>query len=104
MTSKATAPARAWSATTPVPPASQPGEAAAADARHRRSRNVAFKTALEDSWFGIIKSTVQNLSRARLLVPLKRVGRLVSGDTLAVVRSGNWWQRHVLAGRSTGPR
>lgn len=49
------------------------------------------KARLERSWMGTAKRWAKNSSViARILVPLKKVGRLVFGDTQKVVRSGNW--------------
>jgi len=49
------------------------------------------KSRLERSWMGTAKRWAKNSPMvARLLVPLKKVGRLFFGDTQTVVRSGNW--------------
>jgi uncharacterized protein (DUF362 family) len=50
-----------------------------------------LKAKLEHSWMGRIKRFLfgKNLL-SKLFVPLKKVGRLVFGDTQKVVRSGNW--------------
>ena len=49
------------------------------------------KARLEHSWMGAAKRIAKS-SRAvsRMLVPLKKLGRLYFGDTQSVVRSGNW--------------
>jgi len=52
---------------------------------------VTPKTRLEHSWMGTAKRWLRNRHRAsRLFVPIKKVGRLIFGDTQKVVRSGNW--------------
>ncbi len=49
------------------------------------------KAKLEHSWMGGAKRVLKNSPLlSRLFVPLKKVGRLVFGDTQSVVRSGNW--------------
>ncbi len=49
------------------------------------------KARLEHSWMGTAKRWVKGRPvMSRLLVPLKKAGRLVFGDTQKVVRSGNW--------------
>jgi uncharacterized protein (DUF362 family) len=49
------------------------------------------KAKLEHSWMGSAKRVLKNSPLlSRLFVPLKKVGRLVFGDTQSVVRSGNW--------------
>jgi uncharacterized protein (DUF362 family) len=49
------------------------------------------KAKLEHSWMGGAKRVLKNSPLlSRLFVPLKKVGRLVFGDTQKVVRSGNW--------------
>lgn len=50
-----------------------------------------FKAKLEHSWMGRIKRFLfgKNLMSS-LFVPLKKMGRMVFGDTQKVVRSGNW--------------
>jgi uncharacterized protein (DUF362 family) len=49
------------------------------------------KAKLEHSWMGGAKRVLKNSPLlSRLFVPLKKVGRLVFGDTQTVVRSGNW--------------
>jgi len=49
------------------------------------------KAKLEHSWMGSAKRVLKSSPLlSRLFVPLKRVGRLVFGDTQKVVRSGNW--------------
>ncbi len=49
------------------------------------------KAKLEHSWLGTAKRLVKDSPLlSRLFVPLKKVGRLVFGDTQKVVRSGNW--------------
>jgi hypothetical protein len=49
------------------------------------------KARLEHSWMGAAKRVLKNSPLlSRLFVPLKKVGRLVFGDTQKVVRSGNW--------------
>jgi uncharacterized protein (DUF362 family) len=50
-----------------------------------------FKAKLEHSWMGRIKRFLfgKNLL-SKFFVPLKKLGRLVFGDTQKVVRSGNW--------------
>jgi uncharacterized protein (DUF362 family) len=51
-----------------------------------------FKSKLEHSWMGTIKRFLfgKNLL-SRCFVPVKKVGRLLFGDTQKVVRSGNWY-------------
>ncbi len=49
------------------------------------------KAKLEHSWMGRAKRLVYGKPLlSRMLVPLKKVGRLFFGDTQKVVRSGNW--------------
>ena len=49
------------------------------------------KARLEHSWMGAAKRALKDSpALSRLFVPLKKVGRLVFGDTQEVVRSGNW--------------
>ncbi|MBX3745278.1 MAG: DUF362 domain-containing protein [Verrucomicrobiae bacterium] len=49
------------------------------------------KARLEHAWMGAAKRFLKNRPRlSRLFVPLKKAGRLVFGNTQAVVRSGNW--------------
>jgi hypothetical protein len=49
------------------------------------------RTRLEHAWMGAAKRWLKNRpAMARLFVPVKKIGRLVFGDTQAVVRSGNW--------------
>ena len=49
------------------------------------------KARLEHSWMGTAKRWLKNRpSLSRAFVPMKKVGRLVFGDTQTVVRSGNW--------------
>lgn len=49
------------------------------------------KARLEHSWMGAAKRLLKdNPLLSRLFVPLKKLGRLVFGDTQKVVRSGNW--------------
>jgi uncharacterized protein (DUF362 family) len=49
------------------------------------------KARLEHSWMGAAKRWVKDSpALSRLLVPLKKAGRLYFGDTQKVVRSGNW--------------
>lgn len=50
-----------------------------------------LKAKLEHSWMGKIKKLLfgRNLL-SKLFVPVKKLGRLVFGDTQKVVRSGNW--------------
>ena len=50
-----------------------------------------LKSKLEHSWMGRIKKLLFGRSLlSRLFVPLKKLGRMVFGDTQKVVRSGNW--------------
>lgn len=50
-----------------------------------------WKARLEHSWMGRIKRLLAGRhALSALFVPLKKVGRLVFGDTRKVVRSGNW--------------
>lgn len=50
-----------------------------------------LKAKLEHSWMGRLKRLLADRQALRvLLVPLKKMGRLVFGDTQKVVRSGNW--------------
>lgn len=49
------------------------------------------KARLEHSWMGAAKRVLKNSpTLSRFFVPLKKLGRLVFGDTQQVVRSGNW--------------
>src|SRR5688572_9176019 len=49
------------------------------------------KARLEHSWMGAAKRWLKNRpGMSRWFVPAKKIGRLVFGDTRAVVRSGNW--------------
>ena len=49
------------------------------------------KARLEHSWMGAAKRWLKDRpTMARLFVPVKKVGRLIFGDTQKVVRSGNW--------------
>jgi len=49
------------------------------------------KTRLEHAWMGAAKRWLKSRpAMSRLFVPVKKMGRLVFGDTQAVVRSGNW--------------
>lgn len=49
------------------------------------------KARLEHSWMGAAKRWLKHRpGLSRMLVPLKRVGRIYFGDTQKVVRSGNW--------------
>ena len=49
------------------------------------------KARLEHSWMGAAKRVLKNSpALSRLFVPLKKIGRLIFGDTQTVVRSGNW--------------
>ncbi|HEV8544263.1 MAG TPA: DUF362 domain-containing protein [Verrucomicrobiae bacterium] len=49
------------------------------------------KARLEQSWMAAAKRLVKDSpALSRLFVPIKKVGRLYFGDTLKVVRSGNW--------------
>lgn len=49
------------------------------------------KARLEHTWMGAAKRWVKDSpALSRLLVPLKKAGRLYFGDTQKVVRSGNW--------------
>ena len=49
------------------------------------------KARLEHSWMGAAKRWLKHRpGLSRMLVPLKKVGRLYFGDTQKVVRSGNW--------------
>jgi uncharacterized protein (DUF362 family) len=46
---------------------------------------------LEHSWMGAAKRQLKNRpALSRLFVPLKKIGRLIFGDTQKVIRSGNW--------------
>jgi uncharacterized protein (DUF362 family) len=50
-----------------------------------------FKNRLEHSWMGAAKRWLKNRpGMSRLFVPVKKVGRVLFGDTQNVVRSGNW--------------
>ena len=50
------------------------------------------KTRFEHSWMAAIKASLRHRpGLSRLFVPIKKVGRLVFGDTQVVVRSGNWY-------------
>ncbi|HVY71401.1 MAG TPA: DUF362 domain-containing protein, partial [Verrucomicrobiae bacterium] len=49
------------------------------------------KARLEHSWLGTIKRGLKNRpALSRLFVPVKKIGRVIFGDTQKVVRSGNW--------------
>lgn len=49
------------------------------------------KARLEHSWMGTAKRWLKDRpGLSRLFVPVKKMGRLVFGDTQKVVRSGNW--------------
>jgi hypothetical protein len=49
------------------------------------------KARLEQAWMGAAKRRLKHRpGLSRLFVPVKRLGRLVFGDTRQVVRSGNW--------------
>lgn len=49
------------------------------------------KARLEHSWMGTAKRWLKNRPvMSRLFIPVKKMGRLVFGDTQRVVRSGNW--------------
>lgn len=49
------------------------------------------KARLEHAWMGAAKRWLKNRpTMSRLFVPVKKMGRLVFGDTQQVVRSGNW--------------
>ena len=49
------------------------------------------KTRFEHSWMGRAKRFLKNRPvMSRLFIPMKKVGRLIVGDTQKVVRSGNW--------------
>ncbi len=49
------------------------------------------KAQLEHAWMGAAKRRLKNRpGLSRLFVPVKKLGRLVFGDTRKVVRSGNW--------------
>lgn len=49
------------------------------------------KARLEHSWMGTAKRWLKNRpGLSRVFVPVKKLGRLVFGDTQHVVRSGNW--------------
>ena len=55
-------------------------------------RSATAKTRLEQAWMGAFKAHLRHRPRlSRLFVPVKKAGRLVFGDTQAVVRSGNWF-------------
>lgn len=50
-----------------------------------------LKARLEHSWMGRIKRLLFGRSLlSRLFVPVKKIGRMIFGDTQTVVRSGNW--------------
>ncbi len=50
-----------------------------------------WKANLEHSWMGAIKRFLFGKSfLSQLFVPVKKLGRLIFGDTQKVVRSGNW--------------
>ena len=50
-----------------------------------------MKAKLEHSWMGKIKKLLFGRHLlSKLFVPVKKIGRLVFGDTQKVVRSGNW--------------
>ncbi len=49
------------------------------------------KNRLEHSWMGAAKRSLKGSpGLSRLFVPVKKVGRMLFGDTGSVVRSGNW--------------
>jgi len=49
------------------------------------------KARMEGAWMGAAKRWLKDRpSMSRLFVPVKKMGRLVFGDTQKVVRSGNW--------------
>lgn len=49
------------------------------------------KARLEHAWMGRVKQVLSGRNfLSRLFVPLKKLGRLVFGDTQKTVRSGNW--------------
>jgi len=49
------------------------------------------KARLEQAWMGATKRWLKNRpTMSRLFVPVKKMGRMVFGDTQKVVRSGNW--------------
>lgn len=49
------------------------------------------KTRLEQAWMATAKRWFKNRpGLARLFVPVKKVGRLIFGDTARVIRNGNW--------------
>ena len=49
------------------------------------------KTRLEHSWMGAAKRWLKaRPGMSRLFVPVKKMGRVIFGDTQKVVRSGNW--------------
>jgi hypothetical protein len=50
-----------------------------------------FKAKVEHSWMGRIKRFLSGKKlMSHIFVPLKKLGRMVFGDTQKVVRSGNW--------------
>ena len=50
-----------------------------------------LKTKLEHAWMGTIKKFLFGKNfLSKVFVPIKRMGRIVFGDTQKVVRSGNW--------------
>lgn len=50
-----------------------------------------WKANLEHSWMGAIKRFLFGKSfLSKLFVPVKKLGRIIFGDTQSVVRSGNW--------------
>jgi len=53
--------------------------------------NSNVKVRLEHSWMGAAKRWLNGRPRmSRLFVPVKKIGRVLFGDTQKVVRSGNW--------------
>lgn len=53
--------------------------------------NATTKRRLEHAWMGAAKRWLKNRpGMSRLFVPVKKMGRVVFGDTQKVVRSGNW--------------
>jgi uncharacterized protein (DUF362 family) len=55
-------------------------------------RTSTAKTRFEHTSMGKIKAFLRNRGRlSRLFVPVKKVGRMIFGDTQEVVRSGNWY-------------
>jgi hypothetical protein len=53
--------------------------------------NSSVKVRLEHSWMGAAKRWLNGRPRmSRLFVPVKKIGRVLFGDTQKVIRSGNW--------------